>query len=427
MYFSSIKPVYKKMLYTLGAIVAFYMTARYALIPTGVKGVYIFLQYWILVYMAARFGPVSGGLTGFFGHLLFECSKNDSIKWSWIIGSTILGILIGVLVKKYEVDITMTSEKGVRMKFAVINIISQLLVWCIIVPILNMTMYHMSFWNAMKRGAFAAVNDIITSVIWLDIFLYSFGKAKAKQIVALFVIVNSIILLSYGNFGLGSICVYSITIIISLYVYAKSAIKPITTKGIRKMARIALLTCGAIMLISFFALHFWAKIDGPSGKEKCMIILGTGLVQERPSKILKKRLDTALEYLEGHPETIVIASGGRGADECISEAAAMQLYLVNHGVSPERIFTEDRSTTTEENFANSLELMKELGFDDNTHVIFVTNDFHCYRAKGYARMVGIKNPHPLSSPTPVFLILSSYCKESFSLIKYILKCNHASF
>jgi len=419
---SSTNPNYKKLLYTLGGIIAFYMTARYARIPTGTKGVYVFLQYWILVYIAARFGPVCGGITGFFGHFLFEYTKADSIKWSWIIGSMILGILIGVLVKKYDIDLSSIPRKEDRKKFALVNVFSQVMVWCIIVPVLNMTIYNMAFSNAMKRGISAAINDIVTSVIWLDLFLYSFGKAKVKQIVSLFVIVNSIVLLSYGNFGLGSICVYSITIIISCYVYAKSVLRPITPKGIKRLARPLLYICGSILLVSFVTLHFVAKIDAPKGDEQCMIILGTGLTQEKPSKILQKRLDKALEYIEEYPDITIIASGGQGSDECISEAAAMKLYLVNHGCSPESIYIADNSTTTEENFANSLEIMKELGFSEDTHTIYVTNDFHCYRAKGYAKMVGINNPHPLSSPTPVFLILSSYFKESFSLVKYVLKC-----
>jgi len=412
---------YKRLLYTLGGIIAFYMTARYARIPTGTKGVYVFLQYWILVYIAARFGPVCGAVTGFFGHFLFEYTKTDSIKWSWIIGSMILGILIGVLVKRYNIDISSIPKKEDRTKFALVNVFSQVIVWCIIVPILNMTIYDMAFSDAIKRGIFAAINDIVTSVIWLDLFLYSYGKAKVKKMVSLFVIVNSIILLSYGNFGLGSICVYSITIIISCYVYAKSILRPITPGKIRRVARPLLLICGSVLLVSFVTLHFVAKIDAPKGSEKCMIILGAGLKQEKPSKILKKRLDKALDYIEEYPDITIIASGGQGSDECISEAAAMKLYLVNHGCSPESIYIEDTSTTTEENFANSLEIMKELGFNEDTPTIYVTNDFHCYRAKGYAKMAGIKYPHPLSSPTPVFLILSSYFKESFSLVKYVLK------
>jgi len=117
----------------------------------------------------------------------------------------ILGVLIGVLVKKYDIDISSIPKNDDRKKFALINVFSQIIVWCIIVPILNMTIYDMAFSNAMKRGLFAAINDIVTSVIWLDLFLYSFGKARIKKLVSLFVIVNSIILLSYGNFGLGSI------------------------------------------------------------------------------------------------------------------------------------------------------------------------------------------------------------------------------
>lgn len=71
---------------------------------------------------------------------------------------------------------------------------------------------------------------------------------------------------------------------------------------------------------------------------------------ERVSLTLKLRLDAALEYLEHSPNTAVIVSGGKGDGENISEAEAMKRYLVSHGVDEGRIITEDKSTSTWENF-----------------------------------------------------------------------------
>ena len=47
------------------------------------------------------------------------------------------------------------------------------------------------------------------------------------------------------------------------------------------------------------------------------------------------------------PRAVIIASGGQGADEAVSEAEAMRTYLVEErGVPADAVIEEDRSTTT---------------------------------------------------------------------------------
>ena len=55
-------------------------------------------------------------------------------------------------------------------------------------------------------------------------------------------------------------------------------------------------------------------------------------------------------------------------------------WLIAHGVDESRIYREDRSTSTQENFAYSEEIMAELGLDAGDMFAFVTNDYHIFRA-----------------------------------------------
>ena len=55
-------------------------------------------------------------------------------------------------------------------------------------------------------------------------------------------------------------------------------------------------------------------------------------------------------------------------------------WLIAHGVDESRIYREDRSTSTQENFAYSEEIMAELGLDAGDTFAFVTNDYHIFRA-----------------------------------------------
>ena len=51
-----------------------------------------------------------------------------------------------------------------------------------------------------------------------------------------------------------------------------------------------------------------------------IIVLGAQVRSDGPSKVLKHRLNTAIDYLEKNPETICIVSGGQGYNEPCTEA-----------------------------------------------------------------------------------------------------------
>mgnify|MGYP002248354891 FL=1 len=84
-----------------------------------------------------------------------------------------------------------------------------------------------------------------------------------------------------------------------------------------------------------------------------VIVLGAKVKEHTVSNSLKKRLDKAIDYAQKNPETYLVLSGGKGADEPISEAQAMYKYLVYNGVRPEQLLLEDRSASTVENIAYS--------------------------------------------------------------------------
>ncbi len=78
-----------------------------------------------------------------------------------------------------------------------------------------------------------------------------------------------------------------------------------------------------------------------------VIVLGAQVHKDRPSVVLKYRLDRAAEYLRDNPETICIVSGGQGSNEPYTEAYGMQQYLLQQGIDADRILIEDQSKTTQ--------------------------------------------------------------------------------
>ncbi len=132
----------------------------------------------------------------------------------------------------------------------------------------------------------------------------------------------------------------------------------------------------------------------PEPDKDFVIILGCGLKKDgTPTPLLQGRIDRALAFAakqtaETGKNPVFVASGGQGADEIVSESAAIRKYLMEHGVSEERIVEEDRSTNTYENMKFSKE--KILAIDPGAKVAFSTTNYHVFRSGLLARRVKMR-------------------------------------
>ena len=150
------------------------------------------------------------------------------------------------------------------------------------------------------------------------------------------------------------------------------------------------------------------------------IVLGAGLRDNKPTLTLKRRLTTATTYLEKYPNTKVIVSGGIGFGETITEAEAMQKFLVEQGISPTRIFQEDKSTSTLENLRYSKEILKEHSTSTEPRISVISNDFHLFRVHMLARRLDM-DVIVMPAPTPWYLLPNVCIREYFALGKsYVL-------
>ena len=118
-----------------------------------------------------------------------------------------------------------------------------------------------------------------------------------------------------------------------------------------------------------------------------MIVLGARVDPDGPSPALNRRLNAVMACIDDHPDAVIIASGGQGSDEPMSEAKCIREQLILRGVDPDRIVTEDRSTTTAQNIEFSMALMD----DPDARTGIVTNNYHVFRAVRIARRAGLTN------------------------------------
>lgn len=174
-----------------------------------------------------------------------------------------------------------------------------------------------------------------------------------------------------------------------------------------------------IVLISIVIIEGLILFEGfrTSNEEvDYVIVLGARLYGDIPSPALMERLKVAKDYLLENEDVTVVVSGGQGPDESISEALAMSKYLMNNGVGNNRIIMEDKSTSTFENLRFSLEKIKKQDDRDNIKVLIATNKYHVFRAKFLARRLGME-PYGLPAKIPFTIILNSYVREYFSVLK----------
>jgi len=170
----------------------------------------------------------------------------------------------------------------------------------------------------------------------------------------------------------------------------------------------ALCAAAALTMMGMVAARMTAS--APAGLDY-LIVLGARVNGETPSGALLHRIESAAAYSAENPDTLIIASGGQGEDEAISEAECIRRTLIAMGVDESRIIIEDQSTSTHENMVNSLALMDS---PETARIGVVTNNFHVYRAERLARYALPGEVHGMSAEftwilLPHYLVRESAC------------------
>ena len=171
-------------------------------------------------------------------------------------------------------------------------------------------------------------------------------------------------------------------------------------------------------VIGFIAVY--GQQDTADFQEKAVIVLGAGIRGETPSLVLRYRLESCLDYLTKNPKALVVVTGGRGPQEEITEALAMERYLLEKGVPKEQIVREEKATSTFENFVYSKQILDQQ-FQYGYTAALITNDFHIYRASRLAEIAGI-TAHTYHAKLDFYSVPNTYVREFLAVLKlWILK------
>lgn len=161
---------------------------------------------------------------------------------------------------------------------------------------------------------------------------------------------------------------------------------------------VKLIKYGLVLIFTYFVItniviYLYSK-QNPAPDADTLVVLGAQVVDTPavPHYSLAQRLDIAFDYLQRNPRTKVIVCGGQGKNESATEASVMAQYLINKGIDPKRVYQEDKSTRTAQQFVYANRVLP-LG-----KTVVVTNDFHILRSLMLAKRSGFNEISGLSAP-----------------------------
>ena len=150
----------------------------------------------------------------------------------------------------------------------------------------------------------------------------------------------------------------------------------------------------------FAACEAAAKNGNLSGEPDFLLILGCRVKGDTPDEMLRLRAKAAAKFLNEHKNVRAICCGGIvHEDQTKSEAQAIKEILLQNGIESERIFLEDKSQTTFENFVNAKKITDSLQTEKEPVIAFISSEFHLMRASVIASLVGVK-ASSIPAPSP---------------------------
>ena len=221
---------------------------------------------------------------------------------------------------------------------------------------------------------------------------------------------NGIFVAMVSNFNMGIPATLALgLVLITLGVFGKR---------FKKWIKILLLSCICLAVAASGFLLCFGYSDNTYYDENAVIVLGAAVHGDTPSLVLRDRLDTAVFYHKKNPDALLVVSGGKGNGENITEAEAMEKYLLDKGVPKEQIIKEEHATSTLENFKFSKALLDER-FEDYK-IAYITNEYHIFRAGLTAKKAGLDSAAHINSTTRLNYLLPGVLRECMAVARVII-------
>ena len=190
--------------------------------------------------------------------------------------------------------------------------------------------------------------------------------------------------------------------------------------GLVKRLVTFVLCLGLIVVAATECLIIHASLGDRNESCEYMVVLGAKVRPDGPSVSLMDRITAAADYMKENPQVIAIVSGGQGPDEPMTEAECMYRELVKLGIDPDRIWLEDRASSTWENLRFSLSLIEEKTGQRPEKIGLLSSEYHLFRAKLFARDSGVEAVGIPARTSRLSQMVNHFMREVAGIWHYII-------
>lgn len=229
---------------------------------------------------------------------------------------------------------------------------------------------------------------------------------------------STFVFISYNFTGLVCLCLIGVLLFYNL---AALLIKkyPKTVKVARRIFTVCL--CVGLIVVGITeAIIIEASFGDKEETCEYVVVLGCHVRPTGPSLTLLDRINAAYDYLNEHPDVIAVVSGGQGFDEPMSEAECIYDNLIQMGIEPDRVWIEDKATSTWENLNLTLDLIEEKTGVRPTKLGIISSEYHLYRASLLADACGIESVGIPATTTVISQRVNHFMREVAGVWHYII-------
>lgn len=176
----------KKSLFSTKAIVAtaigaalFYVLAKFVAIPSGIPNTNFALQYGVLSFFSAMFGPICGLLIGFIGHWLNDLTAGWGVWWTWVVASAVTGAISGLVFDKINLADGKFGKKEI-IKYALYNLVAYAVSWLVVAPLGDIFIYNEPTDKLFLQATFSFAADYLVALIIGGLLCFAYAKTIAK-------------------------------------------------------------------------------------------------------------------------------------------------------------------------------------------------------------------------------------------------------
>lgn len=188
----------------------------------------------------------------------------------------------------------------------------------------------------------------------------------------------------------------------------------------KKVLKLILIFIILLVIINFYVILTTKKriIKTSNIEDKgfdCIVVLGAGIKNNKPSPMLEDRLLTAIELYNNKVAPKILVSGDHEYKD-YDEVNVMKNYLIENGIPSEDIFMDHAGLSSYDSIYRTKKIFKA------DKVIIVTQKYHLYRSLYIAKSVDL-NAYGVSATKREYMNQTKRdIREIAARIKDFFKC-----